>query len=808
MKLTTFQSKKTSHKIPQSPFDNDQFIFETKEVNSIEDIYYALTSNFVLNIPLTRGIKTYRRKKSLKDYFVQKLEYLIIDIDHVQSVSDKELCINFFRKNNYSCIIGESRNPLNLKGVLKVNCNIKEAKAIVEEINQKLIEYRNTGKDGDYDYAVAGQGTYQAPTLKHKILYSNLNGISYPTPEVKIQFPVQSELIPVNIQELCKKTFQEQGFQFHERLDNFIKVSHYSEQKSPKGFRWYPENPFTVHHWNTSRNVNIWEDIIKTQEYKDFKKKEKLQDIKNILELQEGNTNERYLSYYSKEVNEFITSSSQEKQILKVQSPMGTAKSNIISEVLKQASENGLRVLFITNRISLADDITNKYQGIKHYLGTELENNDYQEGDSLVVQLDSLYKFSTKFFDLVILDEFSTTLQKMIDLEHHKKKIITQFFSLRKKKIVVLDAIIFDEILELFHPKDKWIEIINSYKDNLDLNIYQNKDLFIKNLIRDAEKHPLTFSCGSNRILDVTKKILDEKGISNIIIRSCTSKEHKKMIYNSFNSSTPKWQVVMYSPTLTVGVSNINNVKIHYHYDSGSSMDVLSSLQMIKRTRNAEVINCYLQERIKYQPTDLYRIQNELSEYQTQDDDGDTIGISDIGVKFSKVKRIFNTLENLHKESFMRLLPFQFTNNIKYITDNELPFVNKMIKIVKKEEINGHLNLFEEYKNMEPEEISEIISKFYTDKNEEQIKLFEFYKDELHNYTENEINILIQEEIKYPGIINCFLKNKELKSVLTKKTYKKELKPCYIKNRNRWYLNNIIKEIQANQATLKDKNDN
>jgi hypothetical protein len=385
----------------------------------------------------------------------------------------------------------------------------------------------------------------------------------------------------------------------------------------------------------------------------------------------------------------------------------------------------------------------------------------------------------------------------MIDLEHHRKKIITQFFSLKRKKMVVLDAIIFDEILELFHPKDKWIEIINNYRDDLELNIFTNKDYFIQSLLKDAENYPVTFSSGSNRILDVTKKLLDEKGISNIIIRSDTSPEEKKIIYNSFKQEIPKWQVIMYSPTLTVGVSNINEVPVHYHYDSGISMDVLSSLQMTKRSRNAKKINFFLRETMRYNPTNLDQIQNELTEYQTQDDDGDTIGISDTGIKLSKIKRIFNILENLHAHSFKLLLLYQFNiKRVKKVETKAVPFLNKIVKIVKKEETQGYLDLFQEYKRMSPEEVSDIICTLYSSKKDEQIKLFEFYRDELKDYTEY-IDDLIQEEIKTPGLINCFLKVKDdLKSILTKKDYNQEFKQCYTKKRNRWYLNPIIKRIQ------------
>jgi len=792
MKLTTFQSKKTAHKTAISPFNNKEFIFETKEVENIKDVYWALTNNFVLNIPLKKGVKSRRRKKDLINDFVEVLEYIVIDIDKIKSVSDKELCIDFFRKHNYCCIIGESRNPMNLKGVLKVNCSIKEAKEIIKDINRKINGY------GDYDHNVVGLAAYQAPTLNHNILFENLSGIEYPVPEIEHDIKFHNSvpcIYPFEVSNICKKIFEAKGYRFHETREDFVVVSHPSEKKTPKGFSWSPNYPFVVKHWNKSRREDIWNEVIKTPEYKDYQKRLKIKKIDDILIKSQPNTNERYLGKHKKEVQEFLTS---DKQILKIQSPMGTAKSKIIEEILEQSSELGQRVLFISNRKSLADDISKKYNRIKHYNGTEIEDNEYQEGDSLVVQIDSLHKFSTKFFDLVILDEFSTTAQKMLSIENHKKKIITQFFSLKKKKIVALDAIIFDEMLELFHSKDKWIEIINSYRDNLELVFFKDKNYFIEKLVADAKNQSLTFSCGSNNILNATKKILDENGISNIIICSDTPDEIKKLIYESFNQKHPKYKVIMYSPTLTVGVSNINDTKIHYHYDTGSSMDVLSSLQMTKRTRNAKVINFFLKERIQYRETDLNKIQTELTDYQIHDEDGDPIGISKIGNKLSKVISIFNTLENLHKTSFIKLLNYQFVIKYKIEDTKTTPFLSKIIKIVKEEETNKNINLLEKYKNMYPEEVSEITRKLYGTKEEEQIKMFEFYKDELKDFKEEQIYQIIQEEIKIPGFIHCFLQKKlqDYKNllILSKKEMEKhqEIKKCFFKKRNRWYLNPVI----------------
>ena len=71
----------------------------------------------------------------------------------------------------------------------------------------------------------------------------------------------------------------------------------------------------------------------------------------------------------------------------------------------------------------------------------------------------------------------------------------------------------------------------------------------------------------------------------------------------------------MYSPTITVGISILADSKHHFHLDRGNSMDVVSSIQMIKRNRQAENIHLFLDERQKYQATNIERIENELLDF-------------------------------------------------------------------------------------------------------------------------------------------------------------------------------------------------
>jgi len=841
--ISIINSKKTFSKVPSSPFENEdknKFIFETKEVNDIDEVFQYLQNNFLLNIPLnTKTLKNYKRRENLKNYFVDKLEYLFLDIDHVKSFSDRELLIKFFKDNNYKCIIGESRNPLNLKGVLKVDSiNIKEAKLIVKEIDEKLQKYAFC----EYDKAVYGMGTHQAPIHKNIILFENLNGDVYPTPKTSkenLNNVYQKNIFTRDNNDdivlFCKNYFENKGFVFHDKIKTgnteFFVVSHFTEKKSPKGFRFYPDNPFVMVHFNKSRNFNIFKEIIKTPEYKKIQNTKSKVLIQKILPKIPNNgecndcIKERYIDIknHKEKIKQFINT---EKQycIMKIQSPMGTGKSEIIKEIIKQATDKKQRILFLTNRISLADDISKKYPDIKHYLGSELEGNNYSIGDNLVCQIDSLYKFSTKYFDIVIMDEFSTTMEHLLNIEKYQKNISTKIFSLYKKKLAVLDAFIFNDHIKNFITKQtEIIEIINMYRDEIKLNFYKQKDKFIYDLVQTAKNEPITFSSGSINILKIVEILLKEAGISYYIISAETPQEQRKLIYKSLKQNKPKYQVLMYSPTITVGISNENNVYKHYHYDTSQSMGVLQSIQMIKRTRKAKEINIFISERPKYLPTNINEIQHGLMDYIETDEDGDYSGISETGLKISKIIRLNNIMENRHKITFLKLLKYQFCikNNVKEIEEKVKPFIRKISKIVKENQISKKLDIFQKYRKMTPEEISEIEFKLFSSSPEEEyIKEFQLFKDDviLKKYLNpKEIKFIIKENIIDPSLIQNFKnivqaewaeKDKilKLKKIITKKddiyiniirNNKKPIEYGYkkMKNVNRWVLKPALEKL-------------
>lgn len=790
MKVTIFKSRNTN-KVPVSPFGDNSFEFFTSEVESIRDVFYLMTNEFVMNIPLTKKrLRSRKRLQDLTEYISDTIEYIMIDIDGL-TLSDREIAIQWFKEQPYNIILGASRTDYNIKGVLRVEpMSINQGKEVLKQLRNNL--------PGTVDQTALYRVHHQAPIGKYEILLDQ-PGIGYPIPKITTKKEIVPEQVTDEITKLCIGEFINKGYRFENKTQDGYICSHWSEKKTPRGFRWRSSAPFDMTHWNPARYDNVWDEVRILPEYKKFQKQKSKQKVLDLLDFKETFTcNDRYLTRHPKEVQNFLDN----YDILRIHSPMGTAKTSIIEEVLFQSQKKGLRVLFLANRISLVNDIVSKYEDIKHYTGTEIEGNEYNIGDNLAVQIDSLHKYSTKYFDIVVMDEYTTTLMKLLSIEKNKNTTLKKFWSLHKKKLVLSDAFLLPA-LDLFPGKT--LEINNEYRDEVDFEIYGQKDIFIDTLIKTAKDQPCSFSCGSISMMKIVEILGNEHGLNVVSIQSETPKEIKHMIYESFKKEKPIADILMYSPTLTVGVSNENNIYEHFHYDTGQSMDCYSSLQMIKRTRKAARIHVYLEERIRYYPTNLDVIRNKLTEFHETDDDGDYKGMSPAGEILTKITQIYNILENRHKVSFLGLLKQQFRPRIHQIKDKVKPFISKYQKKVKEENVDKILEMFEKYKTMTPNLISEIIERPYGTKFEDQVKEFEKYRSDpdLELFPSDITDELIEENIQTPGMIDKVkeLINKEklleLPDMMVPRNYNNDYKILYTRKRkNRWYLKPLVKKIK------------
>lgn len=750
-KITVFNSKNNKIKNPISPYEDKTFIFETHEFENNLQGYSIMVSHFILNIPLgkiKKPIRVLRRKTELEPYYEKTLNYIVLDIDNVKSEFHKQRILEYFK--NYKVILGESRSyngfdNFNMKGLLFTNpIDVQDVKLALSVISHDLIE------DCTIDESVGRKAALNAPILKNNIFLNNEDGVLYTFQRNDAQKHIESikreykssvfskhisiediqndcqDLEADTMEQLCLKVFQSMGFDaIKNNPNNSISFKHPSESKTPGGYFWFNESPYTMHHWNSTKTINIFDSVRKLPRAKELMKKE----IDYNNEFLQFNTdtnvvtvNERYLKVDEK-VNETVDSFLRKKNgLLSIRSPMGTGKSTIINHIIEECHQQDMKVLIITNRISVANDFGKKYN-IKLY-----NHDKYEIGDSLVCQYDSLWKFNIKFFDIVIMDEFVSLMLHSRSNLNNSSINIAKFFGAFNKKMVIADAFLtgYENFL-LSHKKTNIHLIDNIYRDPTTLFDYKDFNYFVQSIIVHSEKHKLTVSSTSLSFINSLQMLLSKRGVKVVTLTAETPESTKELIYDLFGKDDhDKWDVLIYSPTLTVGVSNVNNVNYHFHYDSSLSTDSISSIQMIKRTRKAKEIHMCVKPKINYIKTSYNEIRDEYmtnvgkhveQNYLFETDDYGEAKLSNIGKKAIKIDTFRNILEFNHRESMLWLLQYHFMREPKIIESTFSGNVlSKYQKIIKNDKQNILMNHIEQFLSLSEIEKCSIISDSDADK--------------------------------------------------------------------------------------------
>lgn len=687
-KITIFHAKKTQNKTPLSPYDDNTFVFETYEATSNLQMYSVMVSHFILNIPLdklTKPIRTFRRKANLEGYFGECFSYFILDIDDVKSEFDKQQILEYFK--DYKVILGESKsyngiNNFNMKGILFSECiDHKDAKTALSVIHHDL------HKLCKIDESVTRKATLNAPIMKNNIFLNNEEGILFKfvkkeaiehINDVKKEYVGEGVEIPISelqdieadsMEKLCLKVYQTMGFvAIKNNANGSISFKHPSEKKTPGGYFWFSSSPYTMHHANSTRTINIFDSVRKLPAAKELMKKEIDYDNEFLhfnTETTVITVNEKFLEVSDEIANCVQDFLNHDNGLLQIRSPMGTGKSTLINHVIEECHEQDMKVLIITNRISVANDFGRKYD-IKVY-----NQDKYEIGDSLICQYDSLWKYNIKFFDIVIMDEFISLMMHSRSNLNNSSINIAKFFGTFNKKLVIADAFLTGYENFLLNNKTKNIHLIdNIYRDPTTLYSYDNENYFTQSILVHAEKHKLTISTTSLNYLNSMAMLLQKRGLKVVTLTADTPESTKKLVYELFEKEDhDKWDVLIYSPTLTVGVSNLNKVGYHFHYDSSMSTDVISSIQMVKRTRKTKEIHMFIKEKVNYLKTSYNDIRDEYmgnigrnieQNYLFDIDDYGEAKLSEIGKKAIKIDTFKNILEFNHKESMMWMLKYHF----------------------------------------------------------------------------------------------------------------------------------------------------
>jgi len=793
IQLTLFNAKeiKSDPKVAYSKTYNKKHIFANIETSTLKEAFSSMKTNFVLSQPLNLSEPTYmeRNQDELSKYKYNKIKNIVLDLDKIHNKEDYFEVIEYFKKNNYSCILGKSRSwngkdNFNIKGIIRVNIENTEETiiAVLLKIQAEL------GEKCKVDRSMASIQSYQAPTNSGSVIYYKEDGVKITGKNIYIENIKKSygdeyelDLIYNNdVIDECIKIFSELGyFPIKNSLNTngSINFKHFSEVKTPGGFFWFSSQPLVMNHPNKDRSISIF-NILKDTEVGKLWLKDKTK-IEQKRQLIVNNTskykeytlyNERYLDFTDERkintINNFLDDKS--NSILKLKSPMGTAKSNAVSLCIEEAHKRNKKVIIISNRVSVAKDFSEKY-GVMWYRDMEA----WKEKESLVVQFDSLHRFDIAKYDIVILDEFISLLfHHRSNLTENSNINIAKFMILLKtKKVMVADAFLtgFEDIF--FENRD--IRMIdNNYKDNIKLIEYKHKEKFIKTIIENSKlletnsKEKISCSFTSNDIMKTVNYELKKAGVKVIMLNAETPEHTRNLIYEKFKEEYHKsYDVILYSPTLTVGVSNLNNIKKHFHYDSGMSTDVISSLQMIKRSRKAQEIHYFLEERQFYMDTDIKSI-NTIAEknistfYNNKsatlliemDFNTGNLRLTELAKYVNKIEAFYNITRNNHANAFKILLNCQFSNDV-YINEEESSYnLQKVKKNIKEIEIKEKMRVIKDWSSSDfNEQEIEILKSKSTELSEvEKMNLLvsEIQKKFKEKLTEEELKEIVEEQIK------------------------------------------------------------
>ena len=783
MKITLFNAIGDG-KAPISKYEDESFIFVNQKISNLKEGYSLMVNNFTLSKTLNLKVSTRmkRRNETFKEYIPQKINLIALDLDDIYTKEDYFNTIEYFKNKNLACILGKSKgwngkDKFTIKGILKVN--LPNETQIIKASLQKL--QSELGQSAKIDLKVISHTSLQAPTKSDMIIYHNENGVVLDDSEISIS-TVQKELkenyIEYNndVVNECLNIFYNLGYKPLEKMNDngSINFTHPSEVKSKGGFFWYSSNPIMMYHNNSNRNVNIFHILKDTKVGKEFlkdKTKAKQQKILNTHKEYKEHyiINNRYIEIDNKikdMIGDFLNS---EKDVFKIKSAMGTGKSTLIQEVINEAHNKSLSVILVSNRVSVALDYAKKYNlySYKDIKATETNG-------SIVVQYDSLYKFKLDKYNVVIFDEFASLLL------HHRSNLTDNSninavkfnILLNTKKVLVADAFLVGYEDRFFNSKIYMLE--NTYRDKVKLYEYKNKEYFISTLLEECynlEKgEHLSASFTSLNTMKVVELKLKEKGIKVISLSSETPDITREIIYNKFSMKEHNaFDVILYTPTLTVGVSNINNIKKHFHYDLGQSADVISSLQMIKRSRNAKEIHYYIQERQMYKEINPQNLNDtaeiNINKYYNKKDktllvdiDYETgeLKLTRLAKYINEIEAYYNILSNNHYNAFKILLKHQFKSVITIIEDiNDSFNLKDSIKEIKEKEKEKNIILIQKYS--------------YETYNEDELYYLE---NKISELSEKEKHILIMSKVQSKF-------KKELPKDLLKEITLKELESNY-----------------------------
>lgn len=650
MVFTIFDSLPVTGKVPVSPHIDGSFQFINVETN-LENCHNIFHSNFVMSRPLRQNIITQRKGEILEKLYTT-CNYVILDIDKVTNL---QKILYVFKNLNINCNIFKSRSfstKNNIKAVIKTKftADFDTSKATLSYFSNILNEWC------EIDSSSIRRTSFQAPTQNFDgslLLITNGDDLDISLIENNIEKIESEPIYNINISLDYTFNYIKEVLKGQVRGPNNNSTYQISlpDEKTPFGYFVHPNVPYLIQHPNKEKSFSILQQYIKTKEGKEA-----------VINSIESKFNDAFKLNSDIILNErYCKSFPLPKKHIAIKSPMGTGKSNFIEEMF----DNGqTKTLLISVRKTLSLDFSNKYN-IKNYMQHMQGEDRWTPGENFICQIDSLFKIDLKYFDVVVIDEFESFLlycsNHLIENSNFIKtmSIIKKIFE--TKRLIVMDAFLNNVSLSKFFTDDIYL-INNEYRDTQKVFWYEQKETFfsiIEEYSQQKSKNEIiSISFCTLKDMETCSKILQNKGLKTFVISSKTDDITKEALFKLFQEEQcDKYDVILFSPVITVGVSILHNIKHHFHFDLGKSVDPISSIQMIKRSRKAEIVHIYCESKLS--PTKI--VNNDFNQLKSFIDieSGYLTKLGEFVNKFIEIKNFYIPS---HYIAVRSLLKQQFTN--------------------------------------------------------------------------------------------------------------------------------------------------
>ena len=297
-----------------------------------------------------------------------------------------------------------------------------------------------------------------------------------------------------------------------------------------------------------------------------------------------------------------------DKRLLCVQSEKGTGKtSNLLESLFKtnyglDLINDSTSILFLSSRVTFGIKL---YGDLKEY-GFELYsqvNEHYISSKRIICQIDSLMRLDTENFDIVIIDECES-LARYITSTHFTKNpkanlVIScfEYMVANSKHTYILDADLSDRCLNYYSKvidcnNDDIYIIQNDFKAYSEYKLLccQYSSWVRQILLKLEDNKKLAIAMASNSKAKDLAVYIREKFSSKtvLLINREMSETDKRNLLQNVNSNWNKYDVVIYTPSVCMGVSFDIESYFDYIFAYGchESLGSQEWCQMIHRVRS------------------------------------------------------------------------------------------------------------------------------------------------------------------------------------------------------------------------------